>query len=874
MNLSTTSWFLAGALSVSLAWLAGRFLARRRDSGTPGTTPARLQRLQRLERHAQALATLHQTSRDLTALQDLDSLLRQIVAHALSLLDRPTGGISLYQPESDMLEWVADAGEPLIEKGRLINVGEGVVGQVWQQGQPLIVNDYASWPGRAAQRGDLSAAVIGVPIQWQAQHLGVLTVADRSLRPFTDEDAELLQQFAMQAAIAIGNARLYAQTQQALEEQRRVEAELRQSEARYRTIFHSVSDALFIHDASSGEILDVNQRASEMYGYSRQEFVQLQVVDISSGERPFTQVEALVQMNAAIAQGQHQFEWRARHRDGRLFWVEVTMKPAQLDDRACVLVLVRDVGARKEAEQALKAYSEQLEQRVAERTLALQQHAAQLERQAAALTQAKAAAEAAREEAETQRENAERANRAKSTFLATMSHDLRTPLNGILGYAQILLRDASLGEQQRHGLAIIQDSGNHLLRLIDDVLDLSKIEAGRMELSPHVTHLPSLLNDIVSMIQLQAQAHAVTFHSQIDDALPEHVVVDDRRLRQIVINLLDNAVKFANGGDVTFLVERGDTASPAGAAERCTLRFGVRDTGVGIAPEQLARIFEPYEQVGQPRVKVHGTGLGLAISRRLVDLMDGRLTVDSSPGEGSQFWLTLQLPIAEAAGPPPVSADQVIGYEGAPVTILVIDDQRINRMVLNRILTGLGFTVLDADSGQAGVALARAHAPDVILLDLVMPEMDGYETAAALRELPELAQTSIVAVSASAFQEDINRSLAAGCNAFLSKPVNADQLLRLLADLRQLTWRLAEPAVETAVPPPPEAALVPPPPDELDRLLDLALRGDMRGIRTRAGDLADQDETYRPFAERLHKLAAAYDEQAVLALLEQQRGKR
>jgi signal transduction histidine kinase/CheY-like chemotaxis protein len=391
-------------------------------------------------------------------------------------------------------------------------------------------------------------------------------------------------------------------------------------------------------------------------------------------------------------------------------------------------------------------------------------------------------------ELEAARDRAEVANRAKSAFLAAMSHELRTPLNGILGFAHLLLQDASLGDRQRRGLGIIKSSGDHLLTLINDVLDLSRIEAGKLDLYPLRFELAALLKVVSDIARVKAEEKSLHFHFDAQPGLPAAVVGDDKRLRQVLLNLLANAVKFTDDGEVRFSVAQ------LGAGDGAVrLRFEVADTGIGIAPDQLQRLFQPFEQAGEVERRAGGSGLGLSISRQLVRLMGSDITVDSTPGRGSRFAFELSLAVAEATQPAAEPAQAIVGYEGPRRRVLVVDDVPVNRAVLVELLGGLGFEVDEAGDGREGIERARELAPDLIVLDNVMPVLDGVGATRALRADERLHAVPIIAASASASAEHRRSSLQAGANVFLAKPIDPGLLLRYVGELLSLRWQLASP---------------------------------------------------------------------------------
>ncbi|MBN2007031.1 MAG: AAA family ATPase [Anaerolineae bacterium] len=478
----------------------------------------------------------------------------------------------------------------------------------------------------------------------------------------------------------------------------------------------------------------------------------------------------------------------------------------------------------------------------------------------------------AKEIAQDAQRAAEVANQAKSEFLANMSHELRTPLNGILGYAQILRRGKDLTALQVDGLNVIQQSGEHLLTLINDILDLSKIEAGKLELTPRDFNFLDFLNGVAGIIRVRAQSKGLGFALHDSPPLPVVIRADDKRLRQALINLLNNAVKFTDKGHITLRVQsRAREMTAQGAVSH--IRFEIEDTGVGIAPEDIEKIFHPFEQVGDARKMSEGTGLGLTITRRLVELMNSELHVQSTVGKGSLFWFQILVPEIEGTGNIEQVAPtrEIVGYEGAPQKVLVVDDKAHNRAVMLHSLAPLGFEVIETDNGADGIRLAQEVHPDLIIMDMIMPGVTGFEAVQRIREMPEFAQTPIFGASASVFEEDQQKVRLAGCDAFLEKPVVLSKLRVLLETYLKVTWIYAEDveAQATQAASAEETPLVPPPRETLRTLHELAMMGDMVAVEEETARLAQETPEYAAFAQRLRRLASDFQEEEAIALIAQ-----
>ena len=483
------------------------------------------------------------------------------------------------------------------------------------------------------------------------------------------------------------------------------------------------------------------------------------------------------------------------------------------------------------------------------------------------------------------KEAAEAANKSKDSFIAHMSHELRTPLNGILGFNQILQKDPHLTNQQNQNLNLIYQSGRHLLELINDILNLSKIEADKIQLEEQDFDLQNFLDNLVATSRLRAEQKNIDFYEQFSSSLPQVVRADETRLRQVLLNLLSNAIKFTDRGEVTFKVgyledligqEAEDRKQEAKGrrqnsdrSSQCLspkIRFWIKDTGIGIPKNKLVSIFLPFEQVHQAQSEHQGTGLGLTISQKLIRLMGSQIQVNSTVGEGSIFWFDLVLSEGDPANVSITNLEypiQPIGFTGQPRKILVVDDIFDNRHLLIQYLQPLGFELAEAENGREGLTVAETFKPDAILLDALMPEMDGLEMLQQLRQNPQLKETKVIFVSANSHLVEKLPISQLKFEDFLSKPVELNTLLQSLQNHLHLQWVFPESYTNSD-----SASIVAPPEEKLLKLWDLAQMGDMGELKEQINSLAELDAQYLPFINKVRKFVESFNQNQLIKFLE------
>ena len=594
------------------------------------------------------------------------------------------------------------------------------------------------------------------------------------------------------------------------EERRSALVRLAESETRARLIVDTAHDA-FIGIDSAGRIAAWNAQAEATFGWTRDEVLSRNLAETivpptfreahNNGMRRFHETGEAPVVNQRL-------ELTALHRSGLEFPIELTITaPMRVQDGFFFGAFLRDISDRRQRDAELR----------------------------------------------TAKDSAEAATRAKSEFLANMSHELRTPLNGVLGYTQLLQRDRNLNEVQREALDAISKCGSQLLDLINDVLDLSKIEAGRLDIEEAPTDLTKLITDLTYVVAEVANRKRLRLTMSRAPDVPRSVVLDGRHLRQVLLNLLGNAIKFTEAGEVQLVISRFDEAR---------LRFEVSDTGVGIEPEALTEIFDAFAQT-KTGAAAGGTGLGLTICNHLVTKMGGDLKVESIVGAGSRFSFTLPLvqgrQAARAAGEELGTAVPSLYARLAPgsrLTAMVVDDSTANRRILASLLESAGVQVITAAGGLEAIELARAHRPQVVFMDLKMSDLDGLEATRRLAQDPITAAIPVIAVTASAIGDIRQTARDAGCVDYLSKPVRAQLLFAMLQTHLgvQFVGASDDPSQR-------DTALT-----DVDRRVEIGTRlrnavaiGDVSDIQELAQHLMQGDIAAVAVGERIHRLAINFD---------------
>jgi signal transduction histidine kinase/serine/threonine protein kinase/CheY-like chemotaxis protein len=721
-------------------------------------------------------------------------------------------------------------------------------------------------------------SLLCLPIVHQTNLLGLLYLENNlGTNVFTPDRLELLKVLSSQAAISMENANLYANLEENIRELEQAEQALKNSERRLADIISLLPDVTFAVDLD-GRVILWNRAAEEFTGVSAEDILGKGDYEYAIpfyGERRPILIDLLFKPAPEIERLYPSLKRKTEMIFGESYTQSARRSEVYLKSVAAPLYdsegnvigaieTIHDITERKRAEEELKKHRDHLEELVRERT--------------AELALAKEAAEAA--------------SRSKSDFLANMSHELRTPLNAIMGYAQILKRQGDLTEKQKEQISTIQSSGEHLLNLINDILDLARIEAQKEKVKLMKFNLSTLIQEVLSTVRVEAAEKDLAFHYEERSSIPAMVRGDARKIRQVLLNLLGNAVKYTEHGSVTLRVsvvsgqlsvekdegrgtkdeERGKEDNKQGAtSNEQRVTFEIEDSGIGIPEDKLEAIFEPFTQMEREGRTTEGTGLGLAISRKLIELMGGKLTCDSEVGKGSTFTVELELEVVE--GIEPVSLEPkkaVIGYEGERKRILIVDDNITNLAMLVSLLDPLGFDIYTAENGEEAVEKAVAVDPDLILMDLLMPVMDGDKALQQIKDNNELKSIKIIAVSAAVADRERLEAFAADCDDFISKPVDTTLLLDKLKAQLEIEWIEAEEGglktkdegrgtKDEEVRP-----VKMPPRPVLERIIQHAERGEFTKLERILDDMESEDTAYSGFCDRVKEYARKYDDEGIV----------
>ncbi len=623
-----------------------------------------------------------------------------------------------------------------------------------------------------------------------------------------------------------------------INERKKTENALFKSEERFRQIAENIKEVFWLTDWKEHKVIYVSPAFESIWGRDAKILYESPMLWIKS-IHPEDSKRVRNAFLKNVTNGSYDEDFRIVRPDGSVRWIHDRGFPIY-DKEGNVYRLAgiaEDITKRKRDEEELGKYKEGLEVLVKERTVELSKA----------------------------KDEAEAANQAKNYFLANMSHELRTPLNSILGFSQLLSRDKNLSYDQKWRIDLIYKSGSHLLTLISDILDLARIETGKLKLFPAPFLLNAFLNNIESVMRERAQMKDLIFIYDKPADLPDVICADETRLRQTLFNLLGNSIKYTDAGEVRLNVSVIDKQL---IGEK-TLRFEIVDTGCGIKNNQLKNIFSPFEQAGDVNLHKEGAGLGLAISRNIIEIMGGCLYVESNPGKGSRFWFDVTLSTIGNVEIEDVINKNISGYKGRLLSALVADDNKSNLMLLANMLESIGFNVVTAENGNEAVNVAETTIPDIILTDLKMPAMDGNAAISIIRKNPKLDKTPIVAVSAGVMGDSIKHSFDAGRNAFLSKPIKFRKLLTILQKELGLEWIYEDEKEATVDAGKAIEKIEFPQGNMIINVVEAAKLGNITVINRYITDIKKQDARYLPFCQKINELGREFRFEEIISFLSQ-----
>lgn len=596
-------------------------------------------------------------------------------------------------------------------------------------------------------------------------------------------------------------------------QRKNVEEALIKSEQQFRLLFSESPVSILIHDKDTGEIIDSNPETLRMLGLSQQHEI-VDFIEKYDTENFFHQYLDIVKKVAY--KGSSQYEGQFKKRNGELLWVSVNFSILELWNQTRVLAIAMDVTKQKQAEQDKLA-----------------------------------------------RQIAEESSRVKSVFFSNMSHEIRTPLNAINGFAQILRRDATLSEKQADYVKTILRSGEHLMGLINDILDISKIEAGRLTISEYDFSFQDLINDLKMMFAISAKEKNLYFEFDVHDNLPTHIISDESKLRQIFINLIGNALKFTQHGGITVRIRVGQEIK-----DFIPLFVEIIDTGRGIAESDIPFLFDPFWQSETGQI-VGGTGLGLPICKNIIDLMGGEINVDSKLGVGTTIKFKLLIKPSETTQARKyLQKTKIISLSPniGPFRILIADDREDNRVVLRELLRPLGFEVVEVENGQEAVDSLVSWKPHAILMDMRMSVMDGYEAIQNIRSMKEGESVYIIGITASVFSEDLDKIKEAGADEVMNKPFNANELFNYLAKVEGVSYLYEhETPIETNELDSLQNELIKLPQDIIQEMKEALASGNMVLLRQHASSIEEINKT---LAKEIISMSRNYDYEGLHTLFQ------